>query len=152
MLSTPKSLSELLHILNEATEKEQFQHLPQGTHLYHCGIYSNAASIWCANHTRLTEQSGRYDITASVAEELLLVSINACQWRELRHQIELENGHTLHALEQLCQLINDNNIQLPESLHGLVWQSSDDADSESYLLLFHPLRNLQLFDIHDRRT
>ncbi|MBE9395825.1 hypothetical protein IOQ59_00980 [Pontibacterium sp. N1Y112] len=152
MLSTPKSLSELLHILNEATEKEQFHHLPQGTHLYHCGIYSNAASIWCANRSRLAEQPGRFEITASITEELLLININDCQWRELRHQVELDNISTLPALEQLCQLFNTHDIQLPESLHGLEWQSADITDDDAYLLLFHPLRSLQLFDIHDRQS
>ena len=152
MLSTPKSLSELLHILNDATEKARFQHLPQGTHLYHCGIYSNAASIWCANRTRLTEQSGRYDITASIAEELVVMSIEAYQWREICHQIALENCSPLPALELLCELINDNDIPLPESFHGLVWQSDEGADCQSHLLLFHPLRSLQLFDIHDRHS
>lgn len=152
MLSTPESLSELLHLLNEATEKEQFHHLPQGTHLYHCGIYSNAPSIWCANRSLLTEQSGRFEITASVAEELLLITLDDSQWREWRHQVELDNCSTLPALEQLCQLLNTSNIQLPESLHGLEWQSADRTDNRAYLLLFHPLRNLQLFDIHDRQS
>lgn len=152
MLSTPTNLSERLHVLNEATEKDQFHHLPQGLHLYHCGIYSNAASIWYENVSQLTEQSGRYEITASIAEELLLISIDAPQWRELQHQLELENHNTLAALEQLCQLINNSDVQLPKSLHGLVWQSDNSANSPNYLLLFHPLRCLQLFDIHDRQS
>ncbi len=152
MLSTPKNLSELLHILNDATEKARFQHLPQGMHLYHCGIYSNAASIWCANRTRLTEQSGRYEITASIAEGLVVIRIEANQGRAICHQIALENCSPLPALELLCELINDNEIPLPESPHGLVWQSDDGADSQTYLLLFHPLSCLQLFDIHDRQS
>lgn len=149
MPSTQQSLSRLLHILNDAIENEQFYHLPQGTHLHHCGVYSNAASIWFADSSLLDQQSGRFEVTAAPNQELLLIIIKDSQWHELHHQMERENVNTLLVQEQLCQLLNVSNIQLPEALQGIEWQAGKEAGNPSYLL-FHPLHSLQLFDIHDR--
>lgn len=148
MLSTSEMLAWLLQALDEAASKQQFLQLEPPLFLYHRGVYSNAASIWSKNPKALKSQNGRFDICAQLSDELCLLVLNNQQWRDLCKHLAIGISNPVTTLDQLCELLNSSHFEFPAQLQGVACNVGNSTTSP-LLLLFKPLRNLQLYDIRD---
>ncbi len=148
MLSTSEMLAWLLQALEEAAAQKQFLQLEPPLFLYHRGVYSNAASIWTKNPKALQAQAGRFDICAQLSDSLCLLVLNKQQWQDLCQHLAIEVSNTATSLNQLCELLNSSNLELPTQLQGFACNGGNSTTAP-FMLLFNPLRNLQLYDIQD---
>lgn len=141
-------LAWLLQALDEAAEQKQFLQLEPPLFLYHRGIYSNAASIWTKNPKALQLQAGRFDICAQLSDSLCLLVLSQQQWKDLCQHLAIDVSNTTSTLNQLCELLNSSNLELPAQLQGFACNGGDST-TPPFMLLLKPLRNLQLYDIQD---
>lgn len=148
MLSTSDMLAWLLQALDEAAEQKQFLQLEPPLFLYHRGVYSNAASIWTKNPQALQAQAGRFDICAQLSDSLCLLVLDKQQWQDLCQHLAIEVSNTAITLNQLCKLLNSSNLELPPQLQGMTCDT-DNNMTAPLLLLFKPLKSLQLYEIQD---
>jgi len=148
MLSTSDMLAWLLQALDEAAEQKQFLQLEPPLFLYHRGVYSNAASIWTKNPKVIQAQAGRFDICAQLSGSLCLLVLSKQQWQDLCQHLAIDVSNTATTLNQLCELLNSSNLELPAQLQGFACNGGDSA-TPALMLLFKPLRTLQLYDIQD---
>ncbi|MDI3324667.1 hypothetical protein QKW35_09795 [Pontibacterium granulatum] len=141
-------LAWLLQAMEEAAAQKQFLQLEPPLFLYHRGVYSNAASVWSQNPKALQAQTGRFDICAQLSENLCLLILNNQQWQDLCQHLAIDVSNTAKTLNQLCELLNNSNLEMPAQLQGLTC-NTDNSTTAPFMLLFKPLRNLQLYDIQD---
>lgn len=148
MLSRSDMLIWLKTELDDAAKQHQVQQLEPPLFVYHRGIYRNHATIWTPNAEILQTQPGRFNIQARLTHALTLLAVSPHTWQALCRHLSVDINRPLSALSQLCDLLNSNHIELSSQIQGVILHTNNRS-ATTFLILFKPLRDLQLHEIQD---
>lgn len=150
MVSTEQLIQQLWQEVVDHYDRGQLETFGPETNFFHNGIYSHATSVWSHSLDTPDQPSGPFRVIARPQELCRLVTLPDERFHALTTHFKLAPQGTCQALETLCQHLQSSEpfLSPATSLDGLAAiPMNGSAHHYRYLILFDPLKSLQLYDI-----
>ena len=148
-------IRDFLNTLNDTIASAPVTQLDANQQLHHIGIYGHHCGLWSTAVATISPLTGPYHITALPKQTLELAMLDLAQQPILNTYLQSSNNNSaalISNLQGLCELLNELPLFPLPGTHGILWSFSiplqtSTPDTNGIILLFDPLRDLQLLDI-----
>jgi|GEM_PF-1244915 len=132
-------------MLQQALQKGHVEIYSPRTQFYHCGLYSDATTLWSHSPTLLLPHSGHYLVTTVPADAVRLAILPKADFDTLWRAAADAGDRMYDAIEKLCALLTRYKPEL--SIDGFASYRLEGGIHYRYIILFRPLQSMALKDL-----